>query len=152
MAYPRFIDEIILKSLTVRSVSAIAIASTELRMFCDALYTRVIARLSCEESRIHEGDAILELSRDTKGAVLVRRTGKKLTPCSRLPDLARRIEKHCTQNGLTVVQGFPTGDSDRDSPPDFADGEIWAPSIAARWSERSWPIRSVNARARSDIG
>ena len=150
--YPRFVDEIILTSLTVRSVSAIAIASTDLRMFCDGLYTRVIALLSCEESRIHEGAAILELSRDTNGAVLVRQTGGKLEAYSGLPDLARRIEEYCRQNGLTVVQGFPTGDNDRDSPPDFADGEIWAPSIAARWSERSWPIGSVNARARSGIG
>ena len=48
-SYRRCVDEIILASLTVRSVSAIALASTDLRMFCDALYTRVIALLSCEE-------------------------------------------------------------------------------------------------------
>ena len=46
MAYPHFVNRIILTSLTVRSVSAIAIASTDLTMFCNALHTRVIALLS----------------------------------------------------------------------------------------------------------
>ena len=73
------------------------------------------------------------------------RPGGKLVACFELPDLARRIEEYCTQNGLTVVQRFLTRDSDRDSPPDFADGEIWVPSIAA--SERTLPIASVSARA-----
>ena len=152
LVYPRFVEEIVVASLTLRSVSAIAISSPDVRMFCDALYTRVIALFSCEETRIHERAGVLELSRDTNGAVLVRQTGGKLDAYSGLPDLARRIEQYCIRNGLSVVQGFPTEDSDRKSPPDFAHGEIWAPSIAARWSERTRPISSVNARERSGIG
>ena len=94
----------------------------------------------------------MELSRDREGAVLVCQTGGNLKSCSALPDSALRIEEYCTQNGLTVVQGFPTTDSDRDSPTDFADGEVWELSIAARWREKYWPIGSVIARARSGIG